>query len=216
MHELTAGVSSSQISEDCFNFMNKNSKQLKGKKNFRRVQKCMASALTDKVLSNRHRYRDVKVDQAATLGKSRPPDDAFTPDKSKTSMEFHKLVSTSQCTDHYSPGSENWSVRIADLACLRVARARNDCQIISRVWLGSFARPSHHIIWRKGTSDSWYFPVSHFKDSAVIMVPAIFETVKYGGKTHLCWYPSGALPSLKPVDDLDVYLATVLVCCLLF
>ena len=101
----------------------------------------MASALTAKVLSNRHRYRDVKVDQAAALGKSRPPDDAFTPDKSKTTMEFHKLVSTSQCTDHYSPGSENWSVRIADLACLRDARARNDFQIISRVWLGSFFAP---------------------------------------------------------------------------
>jgi hypothetical protein len=210
VHEVTAGILSSQISEDCFNFM-KNSKQLKGKKKFRRVQKCMASALTAKVLSQKHKYKELKVDQAKTLGKSRPPDDAFTPNKAKKSMDFHKLVSTSQTTEHYSPGADNWSVRVADLACLRVCRVRQDFELLSRVWLGTFARHNHHIVWKKDSSESWYFPVTHFKDSAVMMVPAIFETVKYGGKTYLCWYPSGVLPSLKPVDDLDVYKATVLV-----
>ena len=207
MHKLTAGVLSSQISEDCFNFM-KNSKQLKGKKKFRRVQKCMSSALTAKVLSGKHRYKELKVDQAATFGKSRPPDDAFTPHKGKHSMEFHKLVSTSQSTEHYSPGAENWCVRFADLACLRVARARHDFQLLSRVWLGTFARHSHHVVWKKANSESWYFPVMHFKDSAVMMAPAHFETVRRFGKTHWCWYPSGALPSLKPVDNLDDYQAS--------
>ena len=145
VHDLTAGVLSSQISEDCFNFM-KNSKQLKGQKQFRRVEKCMAAALQAKVLSKRHRYKELKVDARSTCGKFQPAVDAFTPHKVNKSMEFHKLVSTSQATDWYSPGSENWSVRVADLAVLRVARARRDWTMLSRVWLGTFSRPRHHVV----------------------------------------------------------------------
>ena len=64
-------------------------------------------------------------------------------------MEFHKLVSTSQATDWYSPGSEHWSVRVADLTVLRVARARKDWTMLSNVWLGTFSRPRHHVVWKK-------------------------------------------------------------------
>lgn len=206
VHGLTAGILSTQIREDCLNFM-KNSKQLKGKKKYTRVQKCMASALVAKVLSKRHKYRELNVDENATLGKSKPPVDAFSPHKDMTSIEFHKLVSTSQATDWYSPGSENWQVRIADMACLRVARARREWSILARVWMGTFCRPRHHIAWKKDRSESWSFPVLNFKDSAVMMVPIVFERVVHMGKSYLTWYPSGALPSIKPVDDLDCYQA---------
>ena len=64
----------------------------------------MAAALTAQVLSKRHRYKELKVD-ARTCGKSKLAVDAFIPHKENKSMEFHKLVSTSQATDWYSPGS---------------------------------------------------------------------------------------------------------------
>jgi hypothetical protein len=119
------------------------------------------------------------------------------------------MVSTSQRTDYYSPGPENWSVRYADLACLRVARAKKNFEILKTAWLGTFSRCKHHIVWRQNKENSWYFAVLHFKDSAVLMVPATYERLVVRGRIYHTWTPSPLTgdkgPCLKPVYDYSSY-----------
>ena len=167
----------------------------------------MAVCLETKVGSTRHNYKEIQV-QRRQQQQQFPTPEVFVPNKDESSMEFHKMVSTCSTTDHYSPGAENWSVSTADLACLRVAHTLKDFSILSTVWLGTFARPAHHIVWRhKSAGSSWYFAVLNFKDSAVLMHPATNNKVKVNGKVVHCWEAmvKDEGPTVKPVYDLNHY-----------
>ena len=58
-----SGMVSSQAAEDSFHRM-KNAKLVKGKKRFRRPQKCMASVLATSMLSTVHRFEEIETSSA--------------------------------------------------------------------------------------------------------------------------------------------------------
>jgi hypothetical protein len=192
----------------------KNHKTIKGKKKFRRVQKCMAVMCSAKVGSVKHKYKEISVSKRAGRSQLAPEPHVFVPPVKQHStdpLELQKIVSTSQKTDHYSPGSDNWSVRIADLACLRVASKQKKWDILGMVWLGTFIRPKHRIVMRHKKSSQWYFAVLNFTDSAVLMHPAQYERNSVKGKLYHTWSPAVRKdgPVIAPVYDINDYLVFV-------
>ena len=194
----------------------KNHKTIKGKKKYRRIQKCMAVMCSAKVGSVKHKYKEISVSKRAGRSQLAPEPHVFvSPVKQHSTdpLELQKIVSTSQKTDHYSPGPEHLSVRIADMACLRVASKQKNWDILSMMWLGTFIRPKHRIVMRHKKSYQWYFAVLNFTDSAVLMHHAQYERLVVNGKLYHTWSPTVQKtgPVIAPVYDIDDYMVLFVV-----
>ena len=199
LRQSMTGIVSSQVAEDTFNVM-KNGKAQKGKKKFRRVQKCMATVLSRQLLNKEHKYSEIKIDEVANQKGTQPEPETWK--STEPSMPFKNMISTSSITGWYSPGAENWSVRAADLAVIRVCKAKDDFSILDHTWMSTFIRPEHQLVVKNVDSAQWHFAMLHFKDSAACFLPATFEKVQRFSNHHWTWKPDGNEPSFKPVVDL--------------
>lgn len=77
--ENYTGIFASQLCEDCFNFQ-KNSRLVKAKKKYRRVEKTMGVVLAKKVLSKQHRFAEVPCDVPTQSRSVRLRKEAFAAD----------------------------------------------------------------------------------------------------------------------------------------
>ena len=167
----------------------------------------MSTMTSTCVGSTKHNFYEVPVTNRLKH-QHYPKPEVFVPKKNGGTLPFYKMVSTSSTTPHYSPGPENWSVSTADLAVLRVANQQDNFDILTTVWLGTFVRAAHHIVFKhRGANAQWYFAVTHFKDSAVLMWPARYDRVQANGNYYHCWQPLQREegPVLKPVHDITEY-----------
>ena len=145
VRENYTGITASQACEDVFNFQ-KNHKQVKGKKKYRRPEKCYAVAVGKRVLSEQHRYAEVTADQHGDSRSERLPRTHFYPDAAQQSLPFHKIASYKQSPDFHSPSAEFWCQRDAG----RTKRARKTMEKVgpppSAAWraaphLSTFSTP---------------------------------------------------------------------------
>ena len=186
---MLTGMIASQCVEDTFNDM-KNSKQIKGKKKFRRPAKCMASVLARSVLSKVHSFDEVEVDcQPEQLTTVLPPN-TFGPVWKDAPLPFKHIASNSQAAHWYSPGPGNWCTHYADMD------VPNHCkgpparyQEVGHLWLGEFVQPTHKLLIKHKHNNKLLFPVHVFKDSVVMCLPALLERKKSGKTVWLSFVP---------------------------
>lgn len=168
-----AGIVSTQAVEDSFHHM-KNAKLVRGKRRYRRPEKCMASVLARGVLGRVHKYEEVETTSAREGASERLPREAFVPSLAASSLPFGKIVDVRATPSWPSPGAANIGLKYADLALVQQASAQGDWSLIDRAWQGCIFQPMHKFVFRlSAESPQWYFPAHGWRDSAIIAVPAV-------------------------------------------
>lgn len=171
-----SGLISSQICEDIFNHQ-KNSKILRGGRRFRRVERSMGVALSCKVVSQIHHYDAVPSDTAVPARSVRLPQEAFAAGSSDMSMKFGSISGTRAKTEWYSPGAPNFSQADADLHMILTAHRAGSWAMLSTAWIGALCESSHRLVLRMPGSQTWFMPLHHWPDSAVLALPVKVATV---------------------------------------
>ena len=90
--ENYAGITASQMAEDCFNIQK--NMTIKGEKKYRRPEKTMGAVLSRSVLSKVHRWKEVTADTPLTRRSRRLARSKFIPDAKKQTMPLTKVSST--------------------------------------------------------------------------------------------------------------------------
>jgi hypothetical protein len=181
------GMVASQAAEDTFNFM-KNHKSVKGKKKYRRVEKCMSTVLARSVLSKVHRFDDIQVDCAPETLSAKLSPTAFKPDFGTASLPFWKIVGSNSSPTWFSPAATNYSIANADLALVRLGKATGNFSCINTAWLGTVVRVKHHLLIRDtANGGAWCFAVHHWADSCVLLFPA--KSGVFPGSEVQYWEP---------------------------
>jgi hypothetical protein len=191
------GVSSCLV-KDCFNFQ-KNSKHVKGKKKFRRPEKCMGVILARKVLSKQHRYGELEVDSGISSRAIRLPAAAFQQPVNAGSMSMGQVVSTASKPSWYSPSAANYNQQQADLEVLRVAASTNSWDKLSTCWLGCFCQRKHKVLIKLHGTSLWFFAAHHWPDSSVLAWPAVSGLMPGPGAAGSDQYFQPDLSVKKPV-----------------
>jgi hypothetical protein len=185
------GIISSLLVEDCQNFA-KNAAAVKGKRRYRRPEKCMGAVLIRKAVSTTHKYITPDCNAALPSKCLQLPEAAFVPDRKKSTCKFADVASTSSVTPWHSPGAPEHCQNVADLVMIRLAAALNDFTIMDTAWLGRLFKQEHHIVFReKAGPISWHFGLHHWTDSAVVAWPA-YEVITFCGDAKIY-----VLPDLK-------------------
>lgn len=194
------GMCASQAAEDIFNHM-KNHRSVKNKKKYRRVEKCMAAAVSRRVLSTVHDYREPALDCAPPRMSVKLPAATWRAAPTASSLPFSHLVSPSASVPWHSPGAANWSLSAADLALLRDTAASSQYDMLGGAWLSAVVKPKHQLLLKFPDGDQWFFAVHGFADSSVLLLPACEGRLPGGGAF---WVPDlqTSEPHLKPLFTL--------------
>lgn len=174
-HTNFGGIISTRAVEDCFNHQ-KNSRLVRSKRKYRRLEKTMGVVLAREVLERVHRYDPVPNDLPAVARAIRLPKEAFLAPAGRASLPLGKVSSTQASTPWHSSGASNWCQRDADLAMIRQAHSSSSWDRLKFAWLGCVCDGSHCLLVQP-PGDRWYFARHYWTDSAVLALPAVCKTL---------------------------------------
>ena len=205
------GMVASQAAEDAANIM-KNHRLVKGKKRYRRPQKCMGACLARNVLSKVHRFKEIEVSAASSKKRKLLPKDAYQAPCRRASMPFGKITSTKQAPDFYSPGAVNICQKYADLPLALEMKKQNKVQLPDSAWLGAIFNCRFKLIFRLPGDSQWYYGGHHFAESSCIVVPAVIgklpgaELVYFQPDVrHIATTTSPTVLPITSIKDIDCY-----------
>lgn len=168
------GIYGTQACED-INNSQRNSKQLRGSQRFRRPPRSMAVALMANVLDERHSYKPILWDLPVHGKRASLKREVFASPASDRSLPFERIVSTATTPAWHSPASFSNCAPVSDLQLLDDAIRLGDIALVEKAWLGCLGEASHRMVWGLrfgGVGEwSWYIPLTHMVDSAVIAWP---------------------------------------------
>lgn len=179
----------SQLCEDCFNY-HKNSRLVKSKKKYRRVEKAMGVVLAKQVLSRQHRYEEVPCDIPTSSKAIRLPKSAFAAEPKLATMNLGSVSGVQSSAPFFSPSAANWTLRDADLVLVRYCYQNNCWSKASTAWLGELCKASHSLLLRhpQETGNKWVFGMHHWRDSCAMGF--IAEEVTLPGSGITAWQPA--------------------------
>lgn len=159
----TSGLLSSQVCEDSFNFQ-KNSGMIRGKRQWKRIEKVMAVPIARRVLSGVHRYEELEVDEAAPCFSAKPARDNFKASEDNASMTLGAIAGVSPTPACYSPQCHMWSQQHADLQMLSDCRGSGDWACLSESWMGALLKGKRKVVFRlaNGGDPQQWFVGGHF------------------------------------------------------
>lgn len=179
-----SGMVATQACEDSFHHM-KNSRLQRGKRRFRRPERCMASVLARSVLSRVHAFEDVQASASSESATERLSRRCFVPDPEASSLPLGKIVDNRPTTTWVSPNASNICLKDADLELVRYAKNAQDWTIIDRAWQGILLQAKHRIVFRRaGEPEQWFFAGHAWRDSAVVAFPAVSMQLEGSNETY--------------------------------
>lgn len=135
----------------------------------------MASALESNILTDRHHFEPISWDMPMHGKRSSLSRDTFAPGAGGRSLPFEAIVGTSSTPAWHSPAAFSSCAPVADLALIGDAAQLNSLGSLWKAWLGCLGDASHRMVWGirlDGHGEwSWYIPLNHMCDSAVIAWP---------------------------------------------
>lgn len=174
VRDRMSGMLSTQAVEDSFGEQ-KNARQVRGSRKFRRPERAFGILLQKKTLSTRHRFTEVQQMPLASGFATRLPKEAFRGRPKDRSAEWSALVSTERSVPWWSPSATNMTAPCADLALLRHATSCRDLRLCRDAWLGCFMSVKHSFVISlkvPGTqTEAFWLAGSHLVDSSVIAWP---------------------------------------------
>lgn len=161
--------------------MQKNHKQLKGKKKLRTPARSFASALSSNVVSERHHFRDVAADVSFGRQQLFLDKDAFISKMESWSLNFRKVQSTSDAPSWYSPGATTWITPCADLVMLRAIDNQGLAWCYADLaWMGCLLTLEHLVVFRytqEPSKTGYYMGLQHIESSCLLCWPVVRYTV---------------------------------------
>jgi hypothetical protein len=124
LHNRARGLFGTQIAEDLIGAQ-KNNKDVKTGRKFRRPEYSMAAGIKGKVLEERHHFIAPNMDTPMQAKTVRLDASCFSIRKEGRSLPFHTMVSTSQTPDFYSPSAQNLNTPHADVVLVSVSTTEN-------------------------------------------------------------------------------------------
>jgi hypothetical protein len=164
-----------QIIEDIIGHQ-KNNKQCQAFLRYKRPASSMCAALAANVISERHQFQTVVADFAVQSKSDRLRRDHFQASRDGQSLPFHDVATCKQDAPYYSPSAPNNMIPSADLQLMREYFEVRDDSIFSRADLGQVCDHKHRLVVQKtseANASSWYFALSHFSKSSVLLWPVV-------------------------------------------
>eukprot|EP00969_Alexandrium_andersonii_P288201 12741060-Alexandrium_andersonii.AAC.1 len=152
MEQRCSGIISSQASEDCFNVC-KNSHMVKGKKQYRRPEKCYSIMLGRKVADKIHKYSPVDIDVALDSRSVQIHRDVFYPDEVACSLPVKDLVSTKQQPPWHTTTAADMGRVFADLQVLRDIANGALADSLEALWLSRLCSSRHKLLLKHALKD---------------------------------------------------------------
>lgn len=170
---------------------------------YRRPELAVAAVLKAEVLTERHDYQTMTDVVSCN---QRLAADVFEATKQTRSVNLQEIQSEKESTDWWSPSPANAPIPAADLPLIRVARLEDSVERFSQAFLGSAVSVKHRIAFKE-TRDGvtlWYIGLHSFRDSSVLVWPAIMHNYPVGGQ-YLAprMDVDSSYPMLKVITNLD-------------
>jgi hypothetical protein len=195
-----------QIIED-INGVQKNSSAGHGQAKFKKPETSMATAISARVLDDRHSFGTVPLQSPLGCKTVRLPKDAFSPAKEERSLPLADIASNQQTPSWWSPSAQNSTITSADLALLRHCKQRGDWKELDLAWLGMVCDMSRKVVvrmpWPGNGEESWFIALTHFTNSSVAAWPVHLRS--FGG-TEWHWLElrtDFVEPVLLTITDID-------------
>ena len=206
LRERTQAIIGTQLVEDIFG-LQKNSKQVRGSKRFRKCECSMMAPLAGHVLDERHRYKSLAVDEPIARKTLKLDHSAFGKgggEHLRSSIPLHGISSTVQKASFFSPRAEAVGLPAADLTLLQYCHDLNLGDKISNAKLGSFCNASFKLIFRRvspaGQEFGWHVGLWHFPRSSIMAWPVeLLQVPGYVGSTFAKLCLETNEPRLLPV-----------------
>lgn len=167
----------------------KNRREAKVGRRFRRPEYSMGVAIKGRVLEERRNYITPQLDAPMVAKPERLVSSCFLPnDPTAWSLGYGKIPSLKQLAGWYSPSAQNLNTPHADLQVLQVAwQKKHDFAMVgvASAFLCVFDI-KHRFVFRlvdTHPANSYYLPLNHFRDSAVLAWPCR-EAMMDGGFAH--------------------------------
>lgn len=145
---------SSQAPEDLCNAA-KNSRLVKGKKRFRKVEQSYAAMVSRQVVDNTHRYIGIRPDVPAPASAALSKETFRAPPRS-CSLDTSGLVSAKATPDWYTCTPDDYGRAHTDVQLLGDMHASGDFTKAPRTWLSKLCDASHRFVMRKKSEpDTW-------------------------------------------------------------
>ena len=195
----------SVVSEEALGTM-KNKKRNMAARKFKKPAFSMHAVLSSKMLSSRFHYDETPYDVPLASKLETLPASAFRASKKVCTLPFSELVSTSQKTEHWSPGSVSLNVPIADLYMKRDAKElNNNFEGCRHAWLGELLGASHKMLFRYDgfhPDGTWYLGLMHFDASAAWCWPG--KLVSVADSTQSFFEPEPTMDQFHFVTVFDL------------
>jgi hypothetical protein len=107
----------------------KNNKEVKMGRKFRKPEYSFAAPIRTEVLQTRNHFKTITLDMPLGCHTERLEDDCFYPNASKRSLPFQEIATTSQAPDYYSPSAQNVNCPHADTIMLRELPPQVSCRL---------------------------------------------------------------------------------------
>ena len=174
------GMITTKPVEDVHN-VQKNCGQAKGACKWRRPQRAMAVAIARKVLSKRHKYKEVPEDVMLNRKSLCLTAAAFGKNAGKPSLSTAGIATTSSKAPYFSPSPANSALPTIDFVCAEdMKNYGGDYSLAEKTFLGCFCDADHCIVFKRlggvGPDLSWHVGLVNWNSSGCLAWPV--ELVK--------------------------------------
>jgi len=176
-----------QIIEDMF-AVQKGYKVLKTSNKLRRPEKSMSLVLSQKVITQKHKFKTPSTDQPIGGKTVRLQDEVWKMPRSLESMPWGEVVSTNAVSPYYSCKAENFTQNCSDLPLLRQAEKQGDLNAVRGAWIWQLAVFEHKLLLKvkMNGKEQWHHCLFHQPTSAIALWLGQLQVAKsrFGAVTY--------------------------------
>lgn len=183
-----------------------NSKLVKAKKRFRRVEKSYAAMVSRGIAHRVHRYLELKPDVGAPATATLPRSVFKAGDKT-CKLDVKPLASVKATPNWYTCTADDIGRGFADISVYHYLQAKKDYGKADMLWLSKLCDHSHTLILQEKATKLWWMPLRNWGDSSVLAWPMHRRT--FGKNKFFVFEPMTGLvaPHFITVCDLSEWLA---------
>ena len=167
----------------------------------------MANVLKKGVLHKIHKFKcPPKVVSRSKLMKLEP--EAWKAPGRDKDLDFQSVQGTSSFAHWYSPGASTLMVPVADQHCTTWAYKQQNWAMLKTLWVGAVMKMDHHLVFATSDRSAYKFiAMDHYKDSAVLVWPAVIQTLPRTNVRHTVPQLDISEPQLEVISDLSKLVA---------